>query len=290
MAKFWLIGHSTERLTRELAERFRTMPSSPTERLLNEGRLDDLTHKAAAGLLVTFHWGTAKLGEQLYRVNGLTSSTMLCGLNGSFPEDLVAHIDEYEVDSAEGLALLFRQFDPRTSARKPIDVYMAYQGIVEELRCIRPPVGRLGIEGIAWYFNSVEHTPTPRGDDMFSMVMDSRHHDFLLWLNTLLDLKCKEVQEKPIVAAMYATFEQREEQAREFWRYVVRGGVDFEESHPTTVLDRWLKDAKEKVLKKKPAPGEYYTGCIYAWRAAQEQRTIRSIQSEARRELHELLP
>lgn len=289
MAKFWLTGTRTEHLARALAEHIRTMPGSPTERFLSEDRIDELTHKAAAGLLVTFHWATAKMGEQIFRVNGQTSSTMLCRLNGAFPEDLVAHIDEYEVDSPEGLVLLFRQFDSRTSARKPLDVYMAYQNIVDTLRGVKPQIGRLGIEGIAWYLNTVEKTPAPKGDDVFSMVMDTRYQDFLLWLNTLLDNKCKEVQNKYIVAAMYATFQRKEEQAKEFWRYVVRGGVDFEESHPTTVLDKWLKEAKDKVLKKNPAPGEYYTGCVYAWRAVQEQRTIRTIQSEPKCELHELL-
>src|SRR5262245_49252563 len=134
MAKFWLQDARTEPLTKELAEKFRTMRPSPTERLLSEARVDELLHKAAAGHLVTFHWATAELDGETYRVNGQTSSHMLCQLDGAFPADLVVHIDAYEVDDPEGLALLFRQFDPRTSARKPIDVYMAYQGIVPALR------------------------------------------------------------------------------------------------------------------------------------------------------------
>ncbi len=38
---------------------------------------------------------------------------MLASLNGEFPQGLYVTMDEYEVDSPDGLALLFRQFDDR---------------------------------------------------------------------------------------------------------------------------------------------------------------------------------
>jgi hypothetical protein len=96
-------------LTRELAEEFRNLEASPTERALDESRVKHLREKAEAGQLVTFNWSTAKLGGRKLRMNGMHSSTMLCGLNGNFPKNLKVHLDTYEVDSPEALAILFRR-------------------------------------------------------------------------------------------------------------------------------------------------------------------------------------
>src|SRR5215472_13998382 len=131
---FKLVKSDVRELTPELAEEFRTLEASPTERELNPGRLKHLKMKAEAGQLVTFHWSVARLGEKRLRMNGQHSSNMLCGLNGQFPKDLKVHIDEYEVPNKASLALLFRQFDDRKSNRSPSDVAGAYQGLYEELR------------------------------------------------------------------------------------------------------------------------------------------------------------
>ena len=113
---FRLINAEVKPLTRELAEEFRNLEASPTERALDVSHVKHLREKAEAGQLVTFNWSTAKLGSRKLRMNGMHSSTMLCGLNGSFPENLKVHLDTYEVDSPEALAVLFRQFDDRKSS------------------------------------------------------------------------------------------------------------------------------------------------------------------------------
>jgi hypothetical protein len=73
-------------LTPELAQQFRELDPSPTERELNAARIKHLKTKAEAGQLVTFHWSVAKLGDKRLRMNGQHSSNMLCDLNGHFPE------------------------------------------------------------------------------------------------------------------------------------------------------------------------------------------------------------
>jgi hypothetical protein len=95
---------------------------------------EHLREKALAGLLVPFTWSVAKFGDKMVRMNGQHSSTMLCNLNGAFPTDGKVHLDTYRVDSTEGLALLFRQFDDRKSGRTPSDVAAAYQSIHPNLR------------------------------------------------------------------------------------------------------------------------------------------------------------
>src|SRR6187200_1850654 len=128
-ASYRLVKADVRELTPELAEEFRNLEASPTERELNQARINHLRMKAEAGQLVTFHWSLAKLGDKKLRMNGQHSSNMLCDLNGHFPKGLKVHIDEYEVPNKPSLALLFRQFDDRKSNRSPSDVASAYQGL-----------------------------------------------------------------------------------------------------------------------------------------------------------------
>src|SRR6202043_2215526 len=105
-SRTWAVTKSEVRdLTPELADEFRNLEPSPTERELNSARIKHLKTKAEAGQLVTFHWSVARLGEKRLRMNGQHSSNMLCGLNGHFPKGLKVHLDEYEVPNKPSLAL-----------------------------------------------------------------------------------------------------------------------------------------------------------------------------------------
>jgi hypothetical protein len=90
-------------------------------------------------------WNWAHFGDKVFRMNGQHSSAVLCELNGQFPEGLQVHMDTYQVDDKEGLALLFRQFDNRKSGRTPIDV--AYQGLYPDLADAARPAAKLAVEG-----------------------------------------------------------------------------------------------------------------------------------------------
>ena len=141
-----LVKSEVRDLTPELAEEFRNLEPSPTERELSPARIRHLRIKAEAGQLVTFHWSVARLGDRRLRMNGQHSSNMLCGLNGHFPKGLKVHIDEYEVPDKPSLALLFRQFDDRKSNRSPSDVAGAYQGLYEELHDVPRGPAKMAVE------------------------------------------------------------------------------------------------------------------------------------------------
>ena len=96
---FRLVRAEVKDLTPELAEQFRDLEASPTERSLDPSRVRHLREKAQAGQLVTFNWSTAQLSGRTLRMNGQHSSKMLCDLNGNFPEGVEVHLDTYEVDS-----------------------------------------------------------------------------------------------------------------------------------------------------------------------------------------------
>src|SRR3954451_17952946 len=98
-ADFKLITSETKALTPELAQSFKAMLPSPTERAFDPARAKMLSEKAEAGQLISFLWAKAKMGDKEYRVNGQHSSAVLAELNAQFPQGLKVHLDTFEVKS-----------------------------------------------------------------------------------------------------------------------------------------------------------------------------------------------
>ena len=287
---FQLLKSEVIPLTKELAEEFRNMPASPTERELEKARVKHLKEKIRAGQAVTFHWATAQLNGSELRMNGNHSSNALCELNGSFPDGLMVHRESYMVPDEASLAYLFRQFDDRKSGRSPADVSGAYQGLHEPLREVNRHTAKHGVEGVVWYQRFIEKLPVPNGDDIYSLFADTGLYSFLRWLGETLNSKTPELLRSPVIAAMYATFNASESGARAFWGSVARGGIEFDDTAPATALDAWLRQMKEnKDPRRKVAGAEYYQGCIFAWTAFREEQPIKAIKFDTKKGLHEVM-
>jgi hypothetical protein len=84
---------------------------------------------------------------------------------------------------------------------------------------------------------------------------------------------------------MHATFIANEEAARQFWDKVARGGVEYDEAAPATVLDKWLVAAKAKESKDKLklGPGNFYQGCVFAWNAFREEKPLKDIKCDTKK-------
>lgn len=283
---FRLLSSKTETLTPELAASFKAMTPSPTERQFDPARAKMLREKAEAGQLINFNWALAKLGDKIYRMNGQHSASMLADLNGKFPEGLKVHLDTYEVDSPDGLALLFRQFDWRKGGRTPTDVSGAYQGLYPELRDVPRSTAKLAAEGAAWYEKKVEGLPAPSGDDVYTLFGKKSLHSFIKWIGEVFSSKTPELRRQTIVAAMYGTFDKNEAEARKFWMEVSRGGVEYEDNHPTTALDTFLKSVYEEKKKWSLGPGNLYQASIYAWNAYREGKTLTSVKYDTKKGLY----
>ena len=68
---------------------------------------------------------------------------------------------------------------------------------------------------------------------------------------------------------------------------VARGGEEFVENAPSTVLDVWLKAMVEKRgAKNELKPANLYQGCIFAWNAHREGKTIQTIRFDAKKGLY----
>lgn len=289
MEMFKLERSEDRPITPAFAHEFASMPASPTERELFQGRVNYLDAVVKHGLAVPFNWATAQLDDTTYRVNGFHSSTALARMNGEMPEGLMAHVDHYSVKDLAGLVALFRQFDARQSARKPRDVAGAYQGCVEVLREVPRAYAKIAVEGVAWYRSEVEDVEVPKGDDQYALMNEEDLHPYILWAGQLLDVKTPELKRVPVLAAMYGTFESESEQARIFWPDVARGGKPFDEKAPATQLDGWLKSLLKKGTRPDFVKGEnVYQACIYCWNAFRAGKTFERMKWDTKKGFFEI--
>ena len=279
---FRLVKTEVLPLTFELVQQFKTMEGSPTEREVNQARCKYLYEKFVAGHLIPFNWCIADLHGKKYRMNGQHSSTVLAQMDGAFPKNGTVLRSEFSVKDKEALAYLFRQFDDRKSARTPADVSGAYQGLYEEVKDVNRASAKLAIEGAAWYRRVIEGVATPTGDDQYALFGHRAFDTFVHWTaNNIFSIKTPEMHKLPVVGAMYGTFtDGNEAEARTFWEEVARGGDQYDDSAPSTVLDGWLKEIKTEKLNLKP--GQIFQGCIYAWNAHRSDKSLSKIKFDAK--------
>src|SRR5215471_901389 len=189
---FKIIESKTLPLTRDVATQFASMTPSHTERTFLPKRLKMLEDRYQSGLFVSCHWACVSLGGVLYRMNGQHSSQMLAKLPDPFPQHLFVHLDTFEAETREDMALLFRQFDTRDSARTPLDISQAYQHTYPELAGIAPKICKMGADGIAWYLRVVVGAPAGIGDEHYTLYRQPVHYPFLHWLPDVLTIKTPE--------------------------------------------------------------------------------------------------
>ena len=106
-------------------------------------------------------------------------------------------------------------------------------------------------------------------------------------MGELFTIKTPELRRQTIVAAMYGTFTKNEAEARKFWAEVARGGEEYAENAPSTILDAWLKAMAEKRgAKTEVKPANLYQGCVFAWNAYREGKTISTIKFDTKKGLY----
>jgi hypothetical protein len=275
---FKLTKSETLDVTKDLVLEFSEMPPTPAERPYSEKRHDYLKDAVVNGAAVSFHWARALCLEdnKVYRINGQHSSIMLAGLDGTMPENLKAHVDDYEVPDKASLGFLFRQIDPRASARSISDISAVYQGLQDDLAGVSKKSGRAAIEGIAWFLGRIVGDYIPSGDDKFTLFQQPKHHPFIHMIGRIFSEKTPEFT-KAVLGAMYGTWECAPEQAETFWSDVAHEGGGNEGTHPATVLDAWLLAAHEAKAENKPKEREIYRACALAWNAYRNHRNLERI-------------
>jgi hypothetical protein len=163
------------------------------------------------------------------RVNGQHSSEVFLGLTPEEWAQVVFPVtitwEEYACESTRDLAVLFEQFDPYWSSRNREDLIGAHLGIHDDLRhAIDRYVATRVTAGVVWYREKVLGVRST-AERQFSIIHE--HHDihaFLTWCGSFLQKhKTAEMFKKPILAAVYHTARDGDEDARGFWKRVASG-------------------------------------------------------------------
>ena len=287
MSAFTLIKSETLAMTSKLAIEMATMTGSDTERVLDEKRIDYLRGQVMAGLAVPFNWVIAERPDGTrVRMNGNHSSNMLSKLDGDMPAGLTAVLSTYKVENRDGEVALFRQFDPRRSARTIADIAGAFQGVIPELRAVPRDSAKRAIEGIAWHLKYVVGMPVAKGDDVYDLFHRPEHTDYLVWIGHMLSDKTPELKKASVLAAVFATYDRDPEEAKNWWHEVARGGENYADKAPSTVLDKWLQDERKPQPRRRNtlSDGNIYQGCVFAWNAHRDgKETIEKINYDTKK-------
>lgn len=265
------------------------LPESPTERELDPKRVRHLTDRIAGGVWLPCQWATVLFNGIKYRMNGQHSSHAMVDAGDKLPEEVAIHLDHYEADDSQAMAILFRQFDARFSGRSKQDVAGAYQGLIPELQSVPRTKAKLGMEGVAWYERAIEGLPVPGGDELYQLFFLPKYHPFLRWLDKILTIKTPELRRAPIIGAMYATFITSESGAQEFWTHAAKQDLA-DDMDPRAVLSAELVAIKEDPSSSdaKLTPADFYGKCIKAWNAYRAGEKIRSLKINVKKGLPEI--
>lgn len=256
-------------LTRDAAEEIASLPhfegDRPWDSTEGRRRMNWLEDRVIDGRFFPPRWATAELDGKVYRVNGGTSSHMLVGLNGEFPNGLVALVDRFRCKSMHDVADLFDQFDHRKSSRTLTQKVRAHKPAEDVLRDVSPTDIHNAVVGIA----AVNENFGPLDEDE-RLKLIHRYPEYIAWAAPFM--RRRFLKGRGVSAAIFASYRTDAIYAKGFW------GECSEESnpnfkHPTRVLAKFLRDHYGAKPEKRFPARVVYTKCVHAWNAARSGGT-----------------
>lgn len=247
-------------LTRDLAHEWATTLAWPGDRVLNNSRLGFLRREFDEGRFYSPEWAKAWLKGKAYRVNGKHSAIMLSGLNGAFPNNLQAHITEFECQDEGDVVDLFSTFDPAQSARRGPDYARALMSTKEGLleSGVRPNAAYNLASGICVWAN-----------DGKRMKMGQRERATYINEDPTFIAEAGPYASRPrcpvgICAAMYATWRANRSTWAAFWDAVFSES-DPDPQSPSRKLARYVRENPRSASEA--ATREVCGKAIHAWNA-----------------------
>lgn len=280
-----LIGTpKVERVTRDLATRFRDMLPVPHDRALKPLRLEAYKKMIAAGLFRPVHWAVAVCLEtrETYRANGKHTSTVLACDDVEIPDSLVAIQETYQCDTLEDVAKLYATFDSRYQVRTTNDINRAFAAIDPDLCEISQKIVSLCVTAV-WYSRMQSAMHSLSAQDRAEALLEKDVKAFVGFVSDLLSetstRQTQHMRRGAVVAAMFLTWSRSRRAACEFWQ-AVRDESGAHQKMPDRVLARYLltKTVKNgstnsRVTSGVAVPREMFVKCIHAWNAWRKDTT-----------------
>lgn len=258
--------------TRPLASKFAEMKAAPHDRNFSAGRGEFIKSAITDGRfrIAGFASCYCKETSETYRVNGKHTSMVLNELNGEFPQDLFATVEQYEADSLEDVARLYSTFDHRKSLRTTGDINTAFAAVHPDLAGVPSRIINtccIGLSFATWEDGYYGHEVDERAALLLA------HPNFVTWFYSLT----KEhgggrhpLSRGPICAAAFRTFQKNQKHSTEFWS-LVRDESHPDNTNPTRILGRWIAThcIKSGLVKGKGLDSRrgIYARSITAWNA-----------------------
>lgn len=273
----------TLKVTKSLAKSFAEMNPCPHDRPLSERRLMVYERLLNDGLFRPVTWASVlcQETEEVYRVNGKHTSTLLSGLK-ELPE-FFAVIEEYECDYLNDVAKLYATFDSNVQSRNARDIYLSFAATVPEIKECSPKVITAAVCGLSYHKNGSDAYGKTQPAERAELLLD--YPEFVLWLNALLTggmsnaesgkvtsghIKNLPLYRLPVVAAMVGTWSKAKGPATEFWTQV-RDETAASPADPTRKLSRYLLTSglKGGINGRARVAGnrEVYCKSLRAWNA-----------------------
>lgn len=267
---------------RKVIDDMRAIGASPVEREFEQRRGLEIKTRTFNGHAVSFYWSTVDVPQNgqiiRMRVNGQHSSWALSELlkENALPNNIVIHLDRYTATDEGGVVLLFRQLDSRMSVRTVEDISGAYQCFHPELKECKRSTLMTAAKGVNWYRREVESTRYQTGDEVFTLFDEKRLHPFFIMVDDIMkNGKSKELNQIPVMAAIYGTWLDDSRVADEFWK-LVSLGTNRSVEDAASDLDEELTQIPAD--KSDTRPGVKYAKCAKAWHAYGDGIRVKSFK------------
>lgn len=273
----------TEKVTKQLATKFRDMEPVPHDRPLNPRRLEAYRKMLSAGLFRPVQWATVHCNETqtTYRVNGKHTSNLFAEYE-ELPQGLHATIEHYHCDDLNDVARLYATFDSRAQVRTTNDINRAFAAIDPDLSELPTKIINLCVTAIAYSKHGEKYTQVPAAERA-ECLLDDQNKSFVAWVHLVLGSSSSKESSRllwrsSVVAGMHASYQKSRRDANEFW-LAVRDGTGATPKKPDRVLNRFLLG--KAVIGSKTtrhssglvSPREMYVKCLHAWNAWRRDMT-----------------
>jgi hypothetical protein len=226
-------------------------------KLMKEGKFRPMTWAAAF----------CKETGGTYRVNGKHTSFLCCEFNLKEIPPLYAIVEYYECDTLKDVAELYNTFDSKTQMRTVQDINIAFKSTIPALEHVANNLLGLCITGMHYSQLQGDYTRIPAQERAEAMY---DHHDFILWVDSILPKQLTQLKKMAVIAAMYLTWQRAPRIATEFWT-MVRDENAAKPDHPTRKLAKfiWMNSryAVDKKFRHRVKDREFFVKCLHAWNA-----------------------
>lgn len=224
-----------------------------------------------------------KYGRQLYRMNGQHTAWARLSMDDDF-EDFEVTVLTYEAKSMNDVRILYASID-RNANRSRTEVTNAYLAGSDQFGEFTASTQKRLPQAFAFYNWSDAKERRQYDGDALSYFLLTTHKTMAKRVASYLE-ECnpadhRHILKTPVIAALFATFNEAVAASREFWDPVADGTGFSSKNDPRNRLRAKLLEVMRLTGKKRPKPEAVYQACLRAWNAWREGDELASLRVKA---------